>query len=224
MRQATVSSTARRPSTASRMASMAGVLFLVGLVVFTLTGASAPVVSLSSGPATFVIEGEVRAIPVGSSTASGCSGPRAPLVPGVPRCLVYQVHNTLDQPITVQRITMSLDPNFPAPPSGCTVEKLALPVFSGSLHVRAGAREESPGLPIRLKNVPVNQDDCRQKVLHFVFAGTANYGGPDRLSPDRNLPVTGVALGVLLLVSGGLVSAGLILLAAARRRRSAASR
>ncbi|MEP7161284.1 MAG: hypothetical protein ABI746_09280, partial [Dermatophilaceae bacterium] len=131
---------------------------------------------------------------------------------------VYRVHNTLDRSIEVQTITIGLDPSFSAP-SGCTAEKLVLPSFSGGLQVPAGGREETPGLPIQLKNTPTNQDDCRQTVLHFTFAGTAGPGSP---VPDPELPVIGAALGGPLL-GGALVSAGLILLAVARRRRSGAS-
>lgn len=200
-----------------------GMLLVAGLT-FLLAAASAPSVPvlLTSGPSTFRIEGEVRTMPVGSPSAPRCEGPAAVLAPGVTRCLVYRVHNVMDQPIEVQTITMGLDPSFPPPPSGCTAEKLLLPSFSGVLPVPAGGRGTAPGLPIQLKNTPTNQDDCRQKVLHFTFAGTATYTGPTSPLPDQQLPVTGAALGALLLVGGGLVSAGLILLAVARRRRAGA--
>lgn len=162
-------------------------------------------------------------MPVGSSPSPRCEGPPAVLAPGVTRCLIYRVHNTLDQPIEVQTITMGLDPDFPPPPSGCTAEKLLFPSFSGVFRVPAGGRGTAPGLPIQLKNTPTNQDDCRQKVLHFAFAGTATYSGSNTALPIQKLPVTGTALAALLLVGGGLVSAGLMLLAVARRRRAGAS-
>lgn len=200
-------------------------LLLVAVFAVLLTAASPPSlpVLLSSGPSTFRIDGAVRAIPVGSSAAVGCEGPPAVLAPGVTRCLVYRVHNTLDQPIEVQSITMALDPAFPSPPSGCSVEKLLLPSFSGVLQVPAGGRGETPGLPIQLKNHPTHQDDCRDTVLHFTFTGTATYTGPSSAVPDQELAGTGAALGGLLLGAGVLLSAGSVLLAVGRRRRVEAS-
>ena len=185
-----------------------GLLVVAGFA-FLLTAATTPSasVSLSSGPSTFRIEGEVRAMPVGSSSLPRCEGPAAVLAPGLTRCMVYRVHNTMDQPIEVRTITMGLDPDFPPPPSGCTAEKLLLPSFSGVLHVPAGGRSTVPGLPIQLKNTPTNQDNCQQKVLHFTFAGTATYTGSNSPVPGYKLPVTGAALAAFLLVAGGLVSA-----------------
>ena len=201
-----------------------GALLIAGLA-FLLTAVSAPSVPalLTSGPSTFGIQGQVRTMPVGSSSSPRCEGPAAVLAPGVTRCLVYQVHNTMDQPIEVQTITMGLDPDFPPPPSGCTAEKLLLPSFSGVLPVPAGGRSTAPGLPIQLKNTPTNQDNCQHQVLHFTFAGTATYTGSNSPLPDQPLPITGATLGALLLVAGGLVSAGLIVLAVARRRRAGAT-
>lgn len=203
---------------------------LVAVLAFLLTAAGTPPVPvvMDSNPSTFRIEGEVRAMPVGSSASPQCEGPPAVLAPGVTRCLVYQVHNTLDQPIEVQTITMGLDPDFPPPPSGCSAEKLLLPNFSGVLQVPAGGRAETPGLPIQLKNTPTNQDDCQQKVLHFTFAGTATAADPSSPGPDRDLADTGAALGGLLLGglllgAGVLISAGWVLLAVAKRRRAKAS-
>ncbi len=198
---------------------------LVAVLAFVLTAASTPPVpaSLSSSPSTFRIEGEVREMPVGSSTSPRCEGPPAMLAPGVTRCLVYRVHNSLDQPIEVQTITMGLDPGFPAPPSGCSVEKLLLPGFSGALQVPARGRSETSGLPIQLKNTPTNQDDCQQKMLHFTFAGTATYGDPGSPVHDQQQPETGAVISGLLLGTGVLVLAGWLLLMAAKRRRAKAS-
>ena len=196
-------------------------LLLAAVLSFLLSASSGPPESFKAGPTTFGIEAEVRSMPPDRSPSSRCEGPAVVLAPGVIRCLVYQVHNTLDQPITVQTITMELDPDFPPPPSGCTAEKLFLPSFSGSLHLPAGARGEAPGLPIQLKNTATNQDNCRQKVLHFTFAGTATSADPGSQPPDRELSCTGAALAGFLL--GVLLSAGWALLAAARRRRAKAS-
>ncbi len=198
---------------------------IFAVLAFLLTAATNPPVPdvLDSGPSTFRIEGEVRAVTAGSPAGSQCQGPAAALIPGVTRCFVYRVHNSMGQPIEVQRITMGLDPAHPSPPSGCSAEKLLLPSFSGALQVPAGGHGETPGLPIQLKNTPSNQDDCQQKLLHFTYSGTATYADPIGAAPGAELPVTGAGLGGFLLGTGVLVSAGWILLAAARRRRAKAS-
>ncbi|MBG0740862.1 hypothetical protein IV500_15915 [Paeniglutamicibacter antarcticus] len=202
-----------------------GRVVLTAALALLVTAASIPTVPalLNSSPSTFRIEGEVRAMPVGSSTSPRCEGPPATLAPGVTRCLVYRVHNTLDHPIKVQTITMGLDPLFPAPPSGCSAEKLLLPGFSGVLSVPAGADSETHGLPIQIKNTSTNQDDCQQKMLHFTFAGTATYADPSSPVPNQELPDTGAVIGGLLLGTGVLALAGWILFMAARRRRAKAS-
>lgn len=206
------------------LSGLAGVV-LVAAFAFLLTAASNPPVPavLDSSQSTFRIEGQVRAMPAGSPASPRCGGPAVVLVPGVTRCFVYRVHNSLDRPIEVQRITMGIDPAFPPPPSGCSAEKLHLPSFSGALQVPAGGHSETPGLSIQLKNTQTNQDDCQQKMLHFTFAGTASYADPGSFVPDQELPVTGTVIGGLLLGAGILGSAGWILLAAARRRRTEAS-
>ncbi len=211
-------------------------LFVVGVIMFSgvlmLAGpAAAAETSAPSGPgpSAFVISSDIYVMPPGPNPESRCSGAPALLWPGVTRCLVYRVHNTLSQPITVQMITMGLDPGFPPPPSGCSPDKLSLPGFSGSLTVAAGASAQTPGLPIRLENTTTNQDNCKQTVLHFIYASSATYldggpvpnqGPPNQGPPNQQLPYTGVHELVGILLSGGaLVSAGLILLAAGRRRR-----
>ncbi|MDO5753419.1 hypothetical protein [Arthrobacter sp.] len=196
----------------------------LALLAFLLTAASNPPLPelLGSSPATFRIEGEVRSMPAGSSATPLCQGPVAVLVPGITRCVVYRVHNSMDQAITVKTITMALDPAYPSPPSGCTAEKLLLPSFSGTLQVPAGGHSETPGLPIQLKNTPSNQDDCQQKTLNFTFSGTATYANQIGPAPEQELPTTGAALGGFLLGAGVLGSAGWMLLAAARRRRAKA--
>ena len=202
----------------------AALFALLTLLTLLLTAASNPPIPevLGSSPSTFRIEGEVRSMPAGSPATPLCQGPATVLVPGVTRCFVYRVHNTMDQPINVHTITMGLDPAYPSPPSGCSAEKLLLPSFSGNFEVPAGEHRETPGLPIQLKNTPSNQDDCQQKMLHFTFSGTASYAGPGNPVPDKELPVTGAALGGFLLGAGVLSSAGWILVAAARRRRAKA--
>lgn len=198
---------------------------MVAVLSFLLTAASMTTIPdmLNSSPSTFRIEGEIRVMPAESSASPQCQSPAAVLVPGVTRCFVYRVHNAMDQAINVQTITMGLDPDFPAPPSGCSAEKLLLPSFSGALQVPAGGHSETQGLPIQLKNTPSNQDDCQQKVLHFTFAGTATYTNPVSAPPDNELPTTGAALGGFLLGACVLATAVWIMLSAARRRRAKAS-
>ncbi|GAA5227890.1 hypothetical protein GCM10025778_24230 [Paeniglutamicibacter antarcticus] len=198
---------------------------LLAVFAFLLTTLNTPPITivLASSSSTFKIDGEIRAMPTDSPATIQCEGPTAMLIPGVTRCLVYQVHNTLDRPIEVQNITMRLDPSFPSPPSGCSAEKLLLPSFSGVLQVPANGHAETAGLPIQLKNTPTNQDNCREKMLHFTFVGAATYTEPSSPGPNQDLPGTGAALGGLILGAGLLVSAGWILLAAAKRRRDKAS-
>lgn len=201
---------------------MGGVLLLL-----TLSGTSGPSLSLSSGTATFTIESQIYTTPASAFPSQGCSGTPALLRPGVTRCLVYRVHNTSTMPIVVRNITIDLDPSFPPPPSGCSADKLLLPGFTGSLRVPRNAVVESPGLPIRLQNTKTNQDNCQQKRLHFVFAGTATYAGTTtelHQGPTSGLPDTGADLtqretAALLLAGLGLVVSGLALVLAAPRSR-----
>ena len=104
-----------------------------------------------------------------------CAGSAALLYPGVTRCLVYTVTNNLDAPISVHHITAALDPRYSAPPSGCTASDLSLPSFSGWLQVSGHGSATSAGLPISLIDTRTNQDNCENRVLHFVYQGTAVY-------------------------------------------------
>ena len=127
--------------------------------------------------------------------------------------------NKLSRPITVRSITADLDPAFPAPPSGCSRDKLSLPTFSGSLTVPGRGTAVSAGLPIALKDTRTDQDNCQQTVLHFRFTGAA-------ISPTgaQPLPDTGSELGVqqiiwILLTGSGLVVIGCYLILVSRRER-----
>ncbi|WP_218868892.1 hypothetical protein [Glaciibacter psychrotolerans] len=186
------------------------------LVTGALTLSAAPGYAATSvvEPA-FVVESEIREFVDGAGKKSRCSASAATLVPGVTRCLLFRVHNTSTQPITVRTITMSLDSTFPQPPSGCSAENLSLPTFTGLLPVTAGGWAESPGLPIRLENTATNQDNCKQTVLHFVFDGTAS--GSESQQGD-GLAATGAAklTGALLI---GIVMVGLGMMVSGTNRR-----
>ncbi len=104
-----------------------------------------------------------------------CSGTPALLYPGITRCAVFSVHNSLTVPITVLTITTGLDGSYTAPPAICAGSNLTLPNFSGSFTVAGGASANSPGVPIALNDSGTNQDACENFTYHFVFSGTAQY-------------------------------------------------
>ncbi len=199
--------------------------------------------ALTSGPTTFTISSSITATLPASTREVACSGPEATLAPGVPRCLTYEVHNHLDVPITVLRITIDLDPAF-LPPEGCAAEDLELPAFAGSFLVPAGASATSPGLPIALKNRDFNQDACKDSVLRFLFSGTAVHGGstqPGTESAPQSstgsapppgsgldagpgggpLAATGASVLALVLLGCALLAVGTVLFVITRRTRAA---
>jgi hypothetical protein len=191
------------------------------LVVLATTPIGAPPLSLQSGQATFTIQGRIYDQLPGGDGARGCAGDLAPLSPGVTRCLTLRVENRLARGIAVRSLATELDPDFPAPPEGCSADRLSLPRFSGSILVPSHGSATSPGLPIRLENARTDQNDCQQTVLHFRFTGTATYA--DRAEHEA-LPDTGAGLSLrtlvwLVLLAGGLVVTGLLLVLAARRDR-----
>jgi hypothetical protein len=189
------------------------------LLVLATTPIGAPPLSLQSGQATFTIQGRIYDQLPGGDRSRGCTGDLAPLSPGVTRCLTLRVENRLARGIAVRSLTTELDPDFPAPPEGCSAERLSLPRFSGSILVPSHGSATSPGLPIRLDNARTSQNDCQQTVLHFRFTGTATY-----VDRPHTLPSTGAGLSLrtltlLVLLAGGLVVTGLLLVLAARRDR-----
>jgi hypothetical protein len=143
----------------------------------------------------------------------------------VTRCLVYRVHNTLKNPITVRSISMALDPRFPVPPPGCRGYRMSLPRFSGALEVPAGGVGESLGLPIRLRDTRHNQDSCQNTKLHFVFTGSATSGrhSTTPTSPIRHTGATLPRSAVVAVLLAGIVllGAGAVLMRSAGERRGA---
>ncbi len=123
----------------------------------------------------FTISSNIYTTPLGSYPSTSCFGSPALFYPGVTRCMVLSVHNNLSRPITVQSITIRLDPSFPAPPGVCSGANLTLPTFSGALTVSGGSTLAGPGLPISLNESHTNQDACKNFTYHFSFSGMAQY-------------------------------------------------
>jgi len=156
------------------VAALAAGATLVGIGLIS-TPASA---ILTSG---FTITSTIYTTPSGPyGPSTTCSGTPAPLYPGVTRCVVFTVTNNLDAQIAVQSITTTLDPAYPAPPSGCAVANLNLPSFSGSFNVSGAGSSplntaNSPGVPMSLVNAATPQNNCAGATLHFKYTGTAIY-------------------------------------------------
>jgi len=197
----------------------------VVLAAFVVPGSSAGAVS--AGADSFTVTASVRSFADGDDDS--CGAQPAQLHPGVRRCLVFDVENHLDRQITVRTLGMSLDPDYPAPPEGCSGDLLELPDFSGALVVPARGEASVGGLPIRLVNARVNQDDCQDTTLHFAFEGVATRAGSDDSDTDDTddtdgpdgLPGTGLDANLGTAAAAGLVlvGSGLLLIAATRRRR-----
>ena len=132
----------------------------------------------------------------GTYPATSCSGTPALLSPGVTRCVVFSVHNSLKAAISVQSITTALDTtNYAAPPADCSGTNLVLPTFSGSFNVAGGGDATSPGVPVELRDNSGPQDDCENYTYHFVYTGSANYtevyGTATGLGSSQNPSTTG---------------------------------
>jgi hypothetical protein len=196
-----------------------GALAVCGLLLVAASPAGAATrASLAPGTASFTISIEVHATSSATFPMADCSGPTALLVPGVTHCLVYRVENRLDVPITVRTLTMRLDPAYPAPPAGCSAAALDLPEYSGALAVPARASAVSPGLPITLTDTDVNQDDCQQTTLHFVYGGSAEVADASGSSATGTLALTGADLPREAAVAVALALLGLAFVVVARRR------
>lgn len=124
---------------------------------------------VASNASSFTIASSVYASPA-------CAGAVVVLSPGIPRCMVFTVRNSLTVPITVQSITSSLDTtDYPAPPAVCSGSYLTEPTFSGSLTVAGGGSATTPGVPVELNNSGTNQSACENYLYHFLYSGTAQY-------------------------------------------------
>jgi hypothetical protein len=124
---------------------------------------------LSSSTSTFTVTSAIYPSPA-------CTGSPALLYPGVARCAVFTVQNTLNVPITVQTVTAALDPAAPALPAQCSPPTaFTLPSFSGTVAVPAGASTNLAGVPIELKDNGADQSACENLQYHFVYSGTAQF-------------------------------------------------
>ncbi|GEM_PF-3433909 len=105
-----------------------------------------------------------------------CSGAPVLLYPGVTRCLTYTVTNPLTVPITVNSISLSVDPAY-SPPAACPASNLDLSqtAFSGSLVVPANNGTNTVNRTIALLNDTANQNACKNVTFHFKYAGSATY-------------------------------------------------
>ena len=164
----------RTKSTAAASAiALVVAALIVGLAPFVIGHrvSAAPQLGtqLSSSTSTFTVTSTVYPSPA-------CTGSPALLYPGVARCDVFTVQNTLNVPITVQSVTSSLDPNFAAPPAQCAPPtSFTLPTFSGAVAVPAGASVNLAGVPIELQDSGANQSACKNLQYHFVYSGTAQF-------------------------------------------------
>jgi Ca2+-binding RTX toxin-like protein len=148
------------------------VALVIAALVFTLASA---VTGPTKSPKFILTSGTGFTITSAVYPSPACSGTPALLYPGITRCAVFSVHNSLTVPITVLTITTALDGSYPAPPAICAGANLTLPNFSGSFTVAGGASANSPGVPIALNDSGTNQDACENLTYHFVFSGTATY-------------------------------------------------
>jgi len=145
-----------------------------GLVSVVAGPTQSPRFMLTSGTG-FTLTSTIYTTPSGPYPATTCSGTPDLLYPGVTRCDVFTVHNTVSVPITVQSITTTLNSSYPAPPAVCGGINLTLPSFSGSFTVAGGGTANLPGVPIALKDSGTNQDACENFTYHFLYSGTAQY-------------------------------------------------
>ena len=128
-------------------------------------------VVFTSASSTFTITGSVYSSPT-------CSGAPALLYPGVTRCEVFSVTNSMTVPITVQTITTTLAST--GLPAQCGLSNLTLPKFQAGVSgaafvVLPGKTATSPGVPISLEDSHSSQNLCAGTTYQFSFSGTATY-------------------------------------------------
>jgi Bacterial Ig-like domain (group 3) len=159
-------------ATATAIALVVAAL-IVGFAPFVIghraSGAQRLGAELSSSTSTFTITSAIYPSPA-------CTGSPALLYPGVARCAVFTVQNTLNVPITVLNITASMDPSSPAPPAQCAPpSSFTLPSFSGSVAVAADASINLAGVPIELQDSGTDQSVCENLQYHFDYSGMAQF-------------------------------------------------
>jgi LPXTG-motif cell wall-anchored protein len=209
----------RAPVKAALVAIVAaGLTFIIAASV---TGTRSHKVTLAAGSG-FAVTTFIATLP-------DCTTPAA-LFPGVPRCLLYTVHNPSAMPIAVNALAIGAV----SAPSVCPADNLDLSAasFSGSFTVPARGSAHSPAMRITLRDTAANQDSCKAATFGFTTSGTAAVltaaslpasGGPESgnsaLRPAPPLPATGADLAALGAIGVGSLAFGLILLRASRRRR-----
>ena len=119
-------------------------------------------------------------------TSSPTSADHAALLyPGVTRYLWYTVHNPLPQAITVTSLGIASVQAPPAcPRANLDLDQLGL---TGAFIVPSGATATvlAPR-PISLRNLPVNQDACKDVTFTFTFTGTGWYSDGSNPQDPQN--------------------------------------
>ena len=119
-------------------------------------------------------------------TSSPTSADHAALLyPGVTRYLWYTVHNPLPQAITVTSLGIAGVQAPPAcPRANLDLDQLGL---TGAFIVPSGATATvlAPR-PISLRNLPVNQDACKDVTFTFTFTGTGWYSDGSNPQDPQN--------------------------------------
>lgn len=149
------------------VAGTTAVVLVGALLAFNVTRDVSPKTDLIAGT-DFTVTSAIKASPA-------CSGGNVTLFPGLNRCLVYTVTNPLSDPVTVDSLTLSMDPAFSQPPS-CPSSNLDLTNagFSGSVVVPANG-STTVNASIKLSNTGSNQNACKNVTFHFLYSGHATY-------------------------------------------------
>jgi hypothetical protein len=153
----------RRRKVVQASVATAVALGLVLTSLSILSNPSQPSIELTAGT-DFTITSTV-------TTSPGCTAV-ALLYPGIPRCLAYTVHNSLNVPINVNSLNIS----DVTAPTACPVSNLDVSgtTFSGSLIVPATGTNTT-SVPISLIDTATNQDLCQGATFDFTYSGTATY-------------------------------------------------
>lgn len=172
---------------------VAALVFGLSSLFVKPSGSTPPGFALTANSSSFTISSNIYPSPA-------CSGSTALLYPGLTRCMVFTVANSLSVPVTLQNISTTL----PSPPAGCPASDFTLPTFTGSLTVPANGSVNTAGEPIALNDTGTNQDACEDVTLHFTYSGSAQYtdGTTIVLTTSPNPPTSGQQVTLSAKVSG----------------------
>ena len=165
-----------------RALALATVVLVLLTGTFTNRASKAAAAPLTPG-ADFTISTTITSSPTSADHA-------ALLYPGVTRYLWYTVHNPLPQAITVTSLGIAGVQAPPAcPRANLDLDQLGL---TGAFIVPSGATATvlAPR-PISLRNLPVNQDACKNATFTFTFTGTGWYSdgsNPQNPTDPQNPP------------------------------------